>query len=314
LQCGQICEGKGHGVSRSIPGSRSTGSLAIACASGGFKGVFAHGVLSAFESAGLRADAYAASSASVASTGFAAIGAANEVGVEYWLGARRVLERPGAGMSDVVLQCIADYAPMVRAALFQPDTPRLIIAVSAVTSDEAAAQTQTDRARALGRRLLVAAARGDRSWVDAHLALHLFDTAAPLEGHRLTVENFDAVAYASARMLHAWDVPASVDGRAYVDASYTCACPAREMTAAGYDEVVAVACEPGPLYHDLFRTELLSETANGKSLHLVRPEVDPREMGVDYMDADESGLIDVYRHGYERGRQFLASRPLSEGR
>jgi hypothetical protein len=145
--------------------------------------------------------------------------------------------------------------------------------------------------------------------VDTHLALHLFDTAAPLGGHRLTVENFDAVAYASARMLHAWDVPASVEGRAYVDASYTCVCPAREIAAAGYDEVIAVACEPGPLYHDLFRTELLSETANGTPLHLVQPEVDPREMGVDYMDADESGLIEAYRHGYERGRHFLASRP-----
>ena len=63
-------------------GYPSSPSLAIACAAGGFKGVFVHGVLSAFEAAGLRADAYAASSASVASAGFAAIGSANEVGVE----------------------------------------------------------------------------------------------------------------------------------------------------------------------------------------------------------------------------------------
>src|SRR2546423_13969958 len=90
-------------------------SLAIACASGGFKGVFVHGVLSAFESAGLHADAYAASSASVASTAFAAVGVANDVGVEYWLRARRVLEGLDAGMSQVVLQCIAGYAPMIRA-------------------------------------------------------------------------------------------------------------------------------------------------------------------------------------------------------
>src|SRR6266567_375737 len=36
-------------------------TLAIACASGGFKGVFVHGVLSAFEEAGLNVEAYAAS-------------------------------------------------------------------------------------------------------------------------------------------------------------------------------------------------------------------------------------------------------------
>lgn len=35
------------------------GGLTVACASGGFKGAFAYGVLSGFEEAGLRADAYA---------------------------------------------------------------------------------------------------------------------------------------------------------------------------------------------------------------------------------------------------------------
>lgn len=40
-------------------------TLAIASAAGGFKGVFAHGVLSAFEAAGIRAGAYAATSSTV---------------------------------------------------------------------------------------------------------------------------------------------------------------------------------------------------------------------------------------------------------
>ena len=71
--------------------------LAVACASGGFKGVFVHGVLSALEDAGLRAAAYAGSSASAASTAFAAVGLANKIGVEYWVRARRVLDRPDAG-------------------------------------------------------------------------------------------------------------------------------------------------------------------------------------------------------------------------
>lgn len=40
-------------------------SLAIACASGSFKGAFAHGVLSALEANGIFANAYAAASSSV---------------------------------------------------------------------------------------------------------------------------------------------------------------------------------------------------------------------------------------------------------
>src|SRR5581483_10362299 len=195
---------------------RNSHSLAIACASGGFKGVFAHGVLSAFEAAGLHAGAYAASSASVASAAFAAVGCAEEVGVEYWLRARRVLGRASAGMSEVVLQCVADYAPQIRRALFGPGMPRLMVAASAVITESAAAQTQGPAARVLGRRLLVAAARGERAWARTNLAPRLFDTASASATTRLTAENFDAVAYGSTRMLHAWTMPAWVDGDAYV--------------------------------------------------------------------------------------------------
>jgi hypothetical protein len=210
-------------------------------------------------------------------------------------------------MSQVVLQCIADYAPMIRAALFRAGMPRLVIATSAVTTDGAATQTQSDAARALGRRLLLGAARGDRSWADRNLALQLFDSASPSQEDRLRPENFDAVAYASTRMLHAWTVPAWVDGRAYIDASYTCACPALEMADAGYHEVIAIAPDPGPVYRDLARTEALPETRRGVPIHMVRPDADPSNVGVDYADATEAGLVEVYWRGEEQGREFLAS-------
>ncbi|MGL5834579.1 MAG: hypothetical protein ACRC1Z_15290, partial [Waterburya sp.] len=60
-------------------------SMAIACASGGFKAIFVHGVLSAFEEANLKANAYAAASGSVISSAWAAIGKARESGMNYWL-------------------------------------------------------------------------------------------------------------------------------------------------------------------------------------------------------------------------------------
>jgi hypothetical protein len=281
-------------------------ALAVACASGGFKGVFVHGVLSAFENAGLRVDAYAASSASVASAGFAVVGRAREVGVEYWVRARRVLDRPGHGMSQVVQECINSYASLVRPAAFQPGRPRLLVAASQVVTPEASALTQGDGARRLGRRLLVEAARGDRSWVDKHLARRIFDSQARGGPFRLGADNFDQVAYASTRMLHAWDIPAWIDGVPFVDASYTCLCPAIELAERGYSEVIAVAAEPGPLWRDLFGGDPVPTHYGTTPLRVVRPEQDPQQLGVDFASATEEGLLAAYRHGEHQGRAFLA--------
>ncbi|WP_017316602.1 hypothetical protein [Mastigocladopsis repens] len=59
----------------------NTKSLAITCASGSFKGAFAHGVLSALEACRVQADAYAAASSSVIPTAWATIGKAT---VKIW--------------------------------------------------------------------------------------------------------------------------------------------------------------------------------------------------------------------------------------
>jgi len=282
-------------------------TVAVACASGGFKGVFVHGVLSAFESAGLHVDAYAASSASVASTGFAVVGRASEVGVEYWVRARQVLDRPGQGMSQVLMQCIESYAPVVRPAAFEPGRPRLLIVASEVVTQEAAELTQGGGARGLGRRLLVAAARGDRSWAGKHLERRIFDSQARVGEFQLNADNFDEVAYASTRMLHACDIPAWVEGKPFVDASYTCLCPAIELAELGYSEVVAVAAETGPLWRDLLGREPMPQHWGATPIDVIRPEQDPREFGVDFATASDEGLLAAYRQGEEQGRAFLAA-------
>jgi hypothetical protein len=280
-------------------------SLAIACAVGGFKGVFVHGVLSAFETANLRANVYAAASSSVFPAASAAIGQANEIGLKYWGGALHTLQQPGNGMSEAVLQSIADSIHLVRGRLFSPGVARFIIAASAVITGEGIEQAQGDGARRLGRRLLLLAARGDRSWADQHLRVHLFDSAAAAEGHRLSGDNIAAVIYASTRMLHAWTIAAWVDGKAYIDASYTCACPAIEMAQLGYNEVVAIGTEPGALYRDMFRREPIPERWEGASIHIIRPDVDLATMGADFTDVTEEGLLAVYEYGKEKGREFL---------
>ena len=207
--------------------------LAIAAESGTFKGVFVHGVLSAFEEAGVVADAYGSASSSTLPTSCAAIGKSREVGLDYWVTAMEFQRESGDSLSQVVLRSIETYGPMLRAGLFRPGAPRLVIAASAVTNPEAATETQGNQARRLGRKLLLAARKGDRSWVEENLECRLFDSAGQHGTQLLTANNFDAVAYASTRMLHAWEIPAWVNGQPYVDASYTCTCPAEKLAMLG---------------------------------------------------------------------------------
>lgn len=280
-------------------------SFAIASSAGGFKGVFVHGVLSALETAGLRAGAYAAASSSVFPSISAAIGQANEIGLKYWRVALQTLEQPGNGMSEAVMQSIAESGHILRNVPFQPGMPRCFIATSAVVTTEGAEQTQGDGARRLGRRLLLQAARGDRSWADQHLQAYLFDTAALDEEHRLTTGNIDEVIYASTRMLHAWTIPAWIAGRPFIDGCYSCACPAVEMAQQGYREVIAIATEPGVLYHDIFQSEPIPSVWEGVPIHIIRPDIDPATMGADFTDVTDEGLVAGYAHGIEKGREFL---------
>ena len=98
----------------------------------------------------------------------------------------------------------------------------------------------------------------------------------------LDASNFEEVAYATSRMLHAWDIPAWINGKPYVDASYTCLCPAIEMIEAGYQKVIAIANEPGTLYRDMFQLEEIPGNYQGVDIYIIRPDVDPQEFGVNF--------------------------------
>ena len=279
--------------------------LAIAGSAGGYRTVFIQGVLAALEQAGIRAAAYGASSASVTSAALAAGGAARAASLAYAQESLREKARRGRGMSAVNRTIIHDWAPRVRELLFRADSPRFLIPVSMVITAEAAEQAQGARARRLGRRLLLAAGRGDDGWAREHLRLRLYDT---YEGatHRLTAANYAGIAYASTRMLHAWDEPGWAAGQAAVDASYTCACPARELAALGYGRVLALACAPGPLYANFFGTEVIPERWAGAIIDILRPAADPLAWGVDFNEASAAGLARLYAEGEARGREWAA--------
>ncbi len=281
-------------------------SLAIATPVGSFKGAFAHGVLTALEQAGIIADAYAAASSSVLPASWAAIGRAKDLGIDYWLAGLSALEQPQQNMSKVVQRGIRVFSKQLRQDLYQPHTPTLFIATNAVINSTAAAQTQTALAQDLGKRLLRSSVSKDRSWVDTNLRFTLFSTHHSDSHHRITPNNYPAVAYASSRIMHAWEIPAWIDGKPYVDAAYTCLCPVLAMVAAGYQETIAIANEPGTMYRDMFHLDPIPSHIHGVPIHIIRPDVHLKELGVDFTKATPDGLVAVYRHGRDKGAEFVS--------
>jgi hypothetical protein len=280
-------------------------SLAIATPVGSFKGAFTHGVLTALEQAGVRADAYAAASSSVIPASWAALGRAADLGINYWLAGWEALQLPNQNMSKVMQRGIRVFSQALRTQLFQADTPCLHIATNAVVTETAIQQTQSAAAQALGKKLMLASVNKDRRWVDEHLQLAMFSTDHQQPQRRITVNNYPAVAYASSRIMHAWDLPAWIEGQPFVDAAYTCLCPALAMAQAGYQEVIAISNEPGELYQDMFHIEPVPSYYHQTPIHVIKPAVHLREMGVDFTKASAIGLQTVYQHGQEQGLQFL---------
>jgi hypothetical protein len=281
-------------------------SLAIATPVGSFKGAFAHGVLTALEQAGIVADAYAAASSSVIPASWAAIGRAKDLGVDYWLAGLAALQEPQPNMSKIVQRGIRVFSRQLRQQLYQPQTPTLYIATNAVIDPTAAAETQSHRAQDLGKRLLRASVQKDRSWVDKNLRFTLFSTHHTEPHLAITPNSFPAVAYASSRIMHAWELPAWIDGKPYVDAAYTCLCPAMAMVAAGYQQTIAIANEPGIMYQDMFHIDRVPSYSHDTPIHIIRPDVHLKELGVDFTKATPDGLISVYQHGKSKGAEFLS--------
>jgi hypothetical protein len=288
-------------------------NLAIACMSGSFKGAFVHGVLYSLEQQDIRGEAYAAASSSTLPAAYAAVRNLRSLDMSIWTDSEAELSAPNGSMSTVVLSAIEKFSPYLRETLFGPAAPRFLIAASLVITEHGAVATQGAGARRLGRKLLIDAARGDSTWRDQNLAARLFDTRSPDPDLELNGENFNEVAYASTRMLHAWPIPASVNGKPYVDASYTCLCPALELAELGYCNVIAIATEPSPVRKDMFLRGDIPAQWKASRIHVIEPDFDLREVGVDFTSATAEGLKIAFEHGVEKGRVFGFSRTGNSG-
>ena len=119
------------------------------------------------------------------------------------------------------------------------------------------------------------------------------------------LRSFLAAAYASTRMLHNYDTPAWIDNQPYIDASYTCSCPALEMVERGYKEVIAIATEAENFYRDLFQSEIIPTEYKRVPIHIIQPDINLKELGVDVFQATSEGIAAVYQHGLDKGKKFL---------
>ena len=285
-------------------------TLAIACESGTYKGVFVHGVLSAFKKYKLYANAYGAASSSTLPTACAVIGKAREIGVDYWCEAIDAQKLNKSNMSHVVIRSIKKYSLLLRKNLFLLSNPRLIIAASAVITDSAAQTTQSKDARRLGRKLLISSQRGDLSWVRENLETHYFDTHDAEGKYKLNSDNLEEVAYASTRMLHAWDIPAWIDKKPYIDASYTCSCPTLKLADLGFSHIITVATEPGDTYTNIFQNQKIPNHWRDSKISFIKPSLNLKNIGVDYTSATVEGMKKAYEMGFEEGIKFVESHAI----
>ena len=287
--------------------------IGIACSGGGPKGVFVHGVLVAFAEAGLKAHIYGAASSTSVVAAFAATGQLRMLrGSTYWKErhARRV--HNDYDMGKTILESLPEATATLSLKLFNPDSVAYAVAVSAVITKEAEELTQGPQARRLGQQLIISTRKRDNSWAEKNLELRLYETGSKDVPYRLTPQNLPEALYATTRMLHAWKIPAWVEGCPCIDASYLCNCPAIELAQRGCDKVIAISPEAGPVYRDFFRAEKLPSSYGNIPILIVQPLLNLAEIGLDYMNVTDDGLDKAYDLGLRAGAKFLESEKTKE--
>ncbi len=280
-------------------------NFAIACMSGTLKGVFIQGVLNAFEEAGLKAGAYASTSSSTVPTTYAAISKLRKQGLGNWDESNDILSKPGNSMSNVVLHGIEIYSPLVIEKLKSNELSRLMIVCSYVNNAEAKKLTQGDSAVSLGRKLIIKGARHKSDWRDENLELHVFDTQSDNKELKLTADNYKQVAYATTRMLHAWHIPATINGKPYIDGTYTCTIPIETLAEKGYKNIIAIATEPGDIYKDFFSDEPFNNEVSDSRVYWIKPEENLKNLGVDFTKAAKYGIENVFTYEITLGDKFI---------
>jgi hypothetical protein len=278
--------------------------LAITTSSGGFKGVFIHGVLSLYEKENFLAEAYASCSSSALVAASASIKKLNTISISIWNEANEITKIPGNSMSNAQLVGIKKLLPALETELFNSPR-RFLVSTSFVKTKEAAVETQSEKSRRLGQKLLIEAARNITSWRDNNLEHHLFDTFKDNRTKLITRENLKDVLYATTRMMHAWHIPAYINGEPYIDGSYTSICPVIPTAELGYKKIICITTEHDKTQIDLFSDRYISDRTGNTEITFIKPDYNMADIGVDFTKASETGLEQAFQHGVEKAKDFL---------
>jgi len=280
--------------------------LAIATSGGGYKGVFIHGVLSLLEQKSFMADAYASCSSSALFSALASIKKINIISNLVWSAGNEIAKIKGNSQSNVQLENIQKILPVIKEELFK-STQRFLVSTSFVKTEEAAKQTQSEASISLGRKLLIESARNITSWRDENLEHHLFDTFECSKTKLLTEGNLKDVLYATTRMLHAWHIPATVNGKPYIDGSYTSMCPVIPLAKLGYKKIICVSTEHCKTKLDIFSEISIPEKVGDSEIQFIKPDYDLSEIGVDFFKVTDLGIDKAFQHGVEKAKEFISS-------
>jgi predicted patatin/cPLA2 family phospholipase len=280
--------------------------LAIATSGGGYKGVFIQGILSLFEQEGFYVDAYASCSSSALFSALASIKKIDTISKLVWSEGAEIAKIEGNSQSNVQLLNIERFLPVLKEELFQ-STRRFLVSTSYVKNNKAATETQSSSSIRLGRKLLIEAARNITSWRDENLENHLFDTFDNSKTKLITKENLKDVLYATTRMVHAWHIPAFVNGKPYIDGSYTSMCPAIQLAELGYKKIICLTSEPNQTKLDFFSDKYIPEKIGDSKITFIKPDYDLSDIGVDFFKVTEIGLDKAYQHGIEKAKEFISN-------
>jgi len=279
-------------------------NTAIATTSGGYKNVFTQGVLSFFEANNFVANAYASCSSSALGAALASIRKLKDLPYSIWYDGYELTKIEGNSQSNAAFFAIDELLPVIQKEIFSSRS-RFLVATSFVKNELAATQTQSDKYRSLGRRLMIDAMKNITDWRDENLELHLFDTQYCDKTKLITRENLKDVLYATTRMLHAWHIPAYINSNPYIDGSYTSMCPVIQLAELGYRKIICITTEDENTKLDLFSNENIPENISGSDILFIKPDFNLKDIGVDYFKTTESGLKKTYEHGIEKGKEFL---------
>ena len=230
--------------------------------SGGYKTIFTQGALTALEENEFIAEAYAGCSSSALIAAYAAFGKTGKFDISLWTDGLKISKMEGNSQSNAIIHSITKTFSTIRKELWLPTANRLLIATSYVKTKEAESITQTEKAKRFGQKLLIEVSRNITAWRDNHLELHLYDTGKDDRTKLLTPENFEEVAYATTRMLHAWHIPAYIERKAYIDGSYTSLCPAVPLENLGFQYIICILTEHDNKKTDIFSADEIPSTVN----------------------------------------------------